>query len=422
MFKKIAPPIMLVVGIVFATLNLFFQILPVSTHEYFKHILQLGFSGYASILSLYMLTYALLQVPAGIILDRYGVKYTVPTALFICLLSFCAFVFAKSIVIVAIARTISGIACAISYISAVFIASKYFDRKYLALTIILTDIIGTLVSVWWDSEYGVLISGHSWLYANSFVIVLIALILILSVVFSKHLDECSTDILPSKEIILEFGNFFKKDVIVAIFIYIFFTWMVMMSFAGFWIQAYLKNVHNYTSAQCSIIFYIYWWSFVLAALVMSWILNKQTRSIYLLSILAFIGFLDFAIMSIPVIFDYWEIVAVVVFAGISASGIFAAFTLGISLVSKRFSGTITATINSFMVLGGYVGQIGFGSVISSQAFAHIFKIFTARHNIHLVNEHFQTAINMYPLATFMAVLAAIYITGKYILVKYKLDI
>lgn len=114
-------------------------------------------------------------------------------------------------------------------------------------------------------------------------------------------------------------------------------------------------------------------------------------------------------MAIPIIFSYWGILLVVIFSGISSAGIFSAFTLGISLVPKRFSGTMTATVNSFLVLGGYVGQVTFGSAVSSREFAHVFKIFTLRHNIHLVDVSYQAAINLYPIAAFIA---ACYIAKK----------
>jgi sugar phosphate permease len=102
----------------------------------------------------------------------------------------------------------------------------------------------------------------------------------------------------------------------------FFTWLVIMSFAGCWIQQYLSHVHHYSAEKCNFIFQIYWWSFMLGALILSQFLHKSKQAIYLLPLMAFIGFLDFAIMSIPVIFDYWGVILVVIFAGISASGIF----------------------------------------------------------------------------------------------------
>jgi hypothetical protein len=92
-----------------------------------------------------------------------------------------------------------------------------------------------------------------------------------------------------------------------------------------------------------------------------------------------------------------------------------AFTIGTSLVSDKFAGTITAAINSFLIFGGYIGQVSFGVVVSSKEFAHLFKVFSSQYKFHLVDTQYQTAMNLYPLATFIAVLASLYIVGMYII-------
>lgn len=416
--KKLSPFVIMVVCMVFTMLNLFFQILPVSTHEHYKETLTINFSEFAKVLSMYMLAYAASQIPAGLMLDRYGLRYILPSSLFLCLLSYIGFVFATDLGMIGFMRTISGLACSFAYISGVFVASRYFSRKYFAFLLTIIDIVGTLGSVWWESEFHYLIHTLGWMHANSFVIIIIAIIFILSIIFRLEGVESKEELLTFSEIGTAFAKFFESGTILAIFVYMFFTWLVMMSFAGCWIQQYLFHVHHYSLAQCSMVFQVYWWSFMISSIISSKFLSNEANAYIQLPVLALIGFLDFAIMAVPVIFSYSSILLVVIFAGISSAGIFSAFTLGVSLVPKRFSGTMTATINSFLVLGGYIGQVTFGSAVSSREFAHVFKIFTLRHNIHLVDVSYQAAMNLYPFAAFIAALAAFYIVWhKFSLVK-----
>ena len=70
-------------AIVFAALSIFFQMLPLNTADHFQESLGIPINQVINLTSLYFITYAIMQVPGGILLDKFGLKYVLPFAIFI---------------------------------------------------------------------------------------------------------------------------------------------------------------------------------------------------------------------------------------------------------------------------------------------------------------------------------------------------
>ena len=62
---------------------------------------------------------------------------------------------------------------------------------------------------------------------------------------------------------------FKKKRLICVFIYSFTTWLVIMSFAGYWLKNYLIHVHEYSEVQALNLIQVYWASFMIASLLVS---------------------------------------------------------------------------------------------------------------------------------------------------------
>ena len=97
-----------------------------------------------SIMSFYYIGYVMMQIPAGIILDRIGVRIPVVASILMCSLGVLLFAIASNAMILSIARLLMGVGSAFAFLSNVKVASLWFDPKRMPLFIGLTFAAGTL--------------------------------------------------------------------------------------------------------------------------------------------------------------------------------------------------------------------------------------------------------------------------------------
>ena len=90
--------------------------------------------------------------------------------------------------------------------------------------------------------------------------------------------------------------------------------------------------------------------------------SKQVIKKWILG-LSILGFLAYAFMSIPVLFNEFGLFVFLICSGISVAGVSLGFSLISYIVNEQIVGTVVSINNMFVVLGGFCGQIVFGFMI-----------------------------------------------------------
>ena len=99
------------------------------------------------VIGFYYTGYTLMQIPAGVILDRIGVRLPVVLGMILCSLGVVVFAFAKSLVILSIARFIMGFGSAFALLSSIKLVSVWFRPRIMSVFIGLTLLAGTIGAV-----------------------------------------------------------------------------------------------------------------------------------------------------------------------------------------------------------------------------------------------------------------------------------
>ena len=153
-------------GWVISSLLVLFQVSLQTSTSVMIHDLEKAFSvdllGVSLLASSYFYTYLFLQIPAGMIIDRYGVRVTLAGGLF--LAAFSCFIFAKShMVSTAIAsRIILGIAAAPGVVAALYLTARCFPARYFALIAGLMECLGMLGGVVGESVMARFVTHYGW--------------------------------------------------------------------------------------------------------------------------------------------------------------------------------------------------------------------------------------------------------------------
>lgn len=145
-------------GIGWATISLFYfyqyilRVSPGIMVVELRQIFKLTAQEFSSLGSIYLLSYSLLQVPIGFILDRIGVRRVIMGATLICILGTIIFALASNVLMLQIGRFLIGLGSAPAFICALKLVHDHLPEKYQGFFMGATLSIGTL---------GALLSGKS---------------------------------------------------------------------------------------------------------------------------------------------------------------------------------------------------------------------------------------------------------------------
>ncbi len=140
-------------------------ILRVSSSVMTDHLMQ-AFSVQACTLGVlsafYYNAYASMQIPVGMVIDRFGPRRLITIALFICVLGTGIFASATHVTGAAIGRFMMGIGSAFAYVGTLKIATLWFPRDYVGRVIGFTMVFGTLGGVVGGAPLGYLVEYLDW--------------------------------------------------------------------------------------------------------------------------------------------------------------------------------------------------------------------------------------------------------------------
>lgn len=188
--------LILFVGVGFYCYEFFLRILTGAYQEqivsYFHIQSHVGFS---FLVSSYNITYLLMQIPAGILLDRYGSKKVLIAATLICGVGNIIFIMG-GFELAIIGRLLVGIGSSFAFIGVLKLALENFSRKQFALVTSIVISLGTLTAAF-SQNISVIISSYeiSWIeifiYSGLFAI---PLALLFQIILPKQTD--SMQIMP----------------------------------------------------------------------------------------------------------------------------------------------------------------------------------------------------------------------------------
>lgn len=114
------------------------------------------------LVSCYYLSYVPLQIPCGVIVDRFGVRPVVTCSAFLCSLGSLLFAYSPNLFIAEIARFLLGAGSACAYLSCTTIGAKWFHSERFALIAGVTMMMGTFGGMFGGRPFAILANAVGW--------------------------------------------------------------------------------------------------------------------------------------------------------------------------------------------------------------------------------------------------------------------
>lgn len=138
----------------------------------------------SSFVVLQIVVYAGMQIPAGVLLDRYGSRIMIAVGAFIMMSAQLALAFTESLLVAIGARIAVGAGDALTFISVLRLVPQWFPPRQVPLVSQFTGILGQLGQVMSALPFMLLLSGPGWTFAygSAAAVGLLAFALALSVI------------------------------------------------------------------------------------------------------------------------------------------------------------------------------------------------------------------------------------------------
>lgn len=249
--------------------------------------------------SCFFYSYTLMQFPAGLIFDKYNIRFTLCTVILICSGGVLLFALSNNIYAAAIARFIIGGASAFAFTGTLHLIITWLPPRFFAFFAGLTEMLGSIGAIIGTVPLAYLIHKFGWriglIYFSGFGVLLAILVLVM--IKGKkntvtNLDETPASVYKRKfNLKRNLQTVFKNQQTWVIGIYSFTIWAPILGFSALWAVPFLEIKYKLTLMQAAHAIFFAWLGVAIGSPLIGWVSDIIKRRCILQTICALIGML-----------------------------------------------------------------------------------------------------------------------------------
>lgn len=351
--------IIIIIAALFYLYEFFIRVSPsVITNELMRdfhiHAGELGFLS-----SLFYYSYSAMQIPAGLLGDKYGPKKVLTIAACICSGSLFILAYSKSANMIGVSRFLTGMACSFGYIGPLMLARSWFPKERFALITGIIQTLGCLGATIGTGPISYLTTAYGWrmvVWVSALFGVVLALLFLLIVRDHPSTATYKKSEPPPLSEYQRIRHVVKQPQTWITGIIGFCFWSPIAVFAELWGVPFLMELHHTDAANVSPYIMWVWLGIAIGAPLIGWYSNysaSRKKPIML-------GFFFGLIASIGIVFWHPESALpmdiLMVLFGISASTMVITFGVVTDNNPLSVSGTAIGFNNMAVILGATILQ------------------------------------------------------------------
>jgi MFS family permease len=349
------------------------QVSPSVITSQLMHDLKLSAVGLGFMSGFYFYSYTLMQIPAGLLFDRFHVRWVVIVPLCLCAAGLLFFAHAESIVGGSLGRLLMGTGSAFAFISVLVVASDLFDDKHFALLAGITQMLAAFGAMMGEGPLVPLVANNGWRH-TMVLLAMVAIVLVVIIAIFVRYEKCNkfkeiekpkkTHIFSSLEVLVKS----KQTWYIAVYACV--LWAPMAAFASLWGVPYFETVYGLTKSQSANLIALMWLGIALGSPVIGFLSDYMKSRRAPLVITAVLGFFGFLVINAHLAIPLWMVGVCLFAAGVACGG----QALSFAVVKDNNSNfNIAAAIgfnNMAVVISGAIFQPLVGNYISDQSAVH----------------------------------------------------
>lgn len=340
--------------------------------------------GFGIVSAFYFYAYAPMQLPAGLLFDRYGPRKLMTYALILCAIGSFFFASTSSLYTAAIGRFLIGIASAFSFIGVLVLISRWFPAKQFALLAGIAQLMSSVGAMFGEVPLAALIGQVGWRQAT-FILAFIGLGLAALVwyVIRDYPDQ-PVQTTPKRQFTDEWRRLLSvcsQSYTWLIGTYAFTIWTPIAVFAALWGVPYLQQKYQINVLMASGLCSMIWLGIGLGSPLLGWLSDRCYSRRYALAISSLLGlFATIFLLYVPNVPLHWMYVILLIL-GFGAGGQTVSFAVVKENNPHELVGTASGLNNLFVLLGGAIFQPLVGVILkhsSSELIVNKLPVYTTQ--------------------------------------------
>lgn len=357
---------------------------------------------FAEIGAAYYVAYGVLQVPVGIILDRFGIKLVMTLAACLCGVATFLFAHSQDFLLAFLARALMGVGSAFAFVSLLVIVATWFPRKNFAMMAGMSQFIGTMGPMLAGGPLvAAMHSFHSTWRVTLSVIALFGVFLgVLIFLVVKTKPRSADNIIwltPSKSIWKEVKGLLTNKQAWLIAGYSVGVYVSIELLGAVWGTEYLQ-VRGLSQGMAASMISTAWLGYAIGCPLVGAISDYMHRRKPLLIMCALIGVLSTTLIVYLPVINPVVYFAAFFLLGIAASGQNVGFAAIAEQVDESTKAAALGLNNGSMILAAAIVPMMVGEVVS---------LLSGPHATHLQPHVFVIALSIMPVLMLMAVLLSV---------------
>ncbi len=314
--------------------------------EYFS----INATGMGTLISLFYCAYTIMQIPVGLIIDKFSAKM-ISILAFVCVaLGIMMFISTNNYAIASVSQLFLGIGCSFAFVLVMKITNDVFPKPKVAFFSSIAISLGSLGPVLMGPLLAYLSQVYYWknvvlaFGGLGFLFSLLGCVMLKGGKNESLAENSQLDISGTLEEIFSNSQYF--------FIGIFSMCMLgpVSAFCDAWGLTFIKNVYNLSRVEAASIVSMVYAGTIIGGPIVALIAEKCNSYKKVM----FGGSLSLFILILILIFvtlDIYALYVLLFLIGCVATSQFLSFPAAISMVDKKVGGTLTGVVNTITMLG-----------------------------------------------------------------------
>jgi MFS family permease len=314
--------------------------------------------GFGLIAACYFYAYAPMQLPAGVLFDRYGPRKLMTFALLLCSAGSFFFAATDSVITAAIGRFLIGVGSAFSFIGVLVLLSRWFPPKHFAILAGVAQAMSSIGAMCGEMPLAYLIEHVGWRNASYYLALCGVVLALLLWRYIRDYPHLATQSKPSIKLLDEW----RRLIEVCRYGYTWQTglyacaiWTPIAVFAVLWGVPYLQEKYQISviaaSAACSMI----WLGIAVGSPLLGWVSDHYASRRLALGISALFGLCSSILLLYTHLSVEWMSVVLFIL-GLGAGGQTVSFAVVKDNNLPHLVGTASGFNNLSVLIGGALFQ------------------------------------------------------------------
>lgn len=362
-FLKSAYPWMIVCcGMLFYCYNYFLRVSPSVMQSEITQTFHITATQFGALAGFYYWAYTPMQLPAGMIYDKFGVRFVLCMASLVAVVGLSVFIEANSFYMAALGRFLIGLGCAFAYIGTLKLASIWLPSNRFATVAGLATAIGMTsgaLSQTYLTKVLAIIGYQQALHSSLIMGVILSVLIVLLIRNHPKEKQFDTDMqtpMNIRQLCAAMGMIFKNPQMWLIGTIGCLLYLPSSVFLDLWGIPYLRTVYHVTPHQAVAISSLTFYGWILSGPIIGMFSDKIHRRCAPLTITgAFAALLLCAVFYMPGI-PVHSLYLIFFCIGFCCGAHPLCFALGKETNPIQISGTAVAITNMLIMCGGAIFQ------------------------------------------------------------------